>query len=90
MSIEIRMQSTPNPNARKFILPEQWFSHPQNFASVEAAAAHPLAMRLFALGGIYNVFLVQDFVTVNKLPNVAWEALEEQIKLTMIDYVHES
>lgn len=85
MSASIQVSPTPNPNAKKFILPEQRFAQAQNFSSPEAAAIHPLAARLFALGDIYNVFLAQDFVTVNKLPAADWAELEERIKATIVD-----
>ena len=75
MSVEI--QHTPNPNARKFVLPAKHFDRPLSFAGPDAASAHPLAAQLFALGTIYNVFMVQDFITVNKLPDADWEPLEE-------------
>ncbi len=79
----IQVQKTPNPNALKFILPEKKFAQPLNFASAAAAAAHPLATQLFGLGNIYNVFMVQDFITVNKLPETPWSPLDAEIQ-TMI------
>jgi len=84
MSVQIQSQSTPNPNARKFVLPEKRFAQAQNFSAAPDAADQPLVAELFALGGIYNVFLAQDFITVNKLPAVPWAALDEQIQLTII------
>ncbi len=84
--MSIQVQHTPNPNARKFILPEKHFPQPLNFSGAEAAAQHPLAARLFALGDIYNVFMVQDFVTVNKLPDRAWEPLERRVQAVLADY----
>jgi hypothetical protein len=87
--MQIQSHATPNPNARKFVLPEKLFAIPQNFASVAAANAHPLAAHLFALNGVYNVFLVQDFVTVNKRPDVPWDALEEPIERIILDYLAE-
>ncbi len=47
---------------------------------------HPLAQRLFALPGVYNVFMAQDFITVNKLPGVEWDALEKDIQSTIAEY----
>ncbi len=84
--MDILIQSTPNPNALKYILPSPQFASPLSFPSAEAAAAHPLAARLFALGGIYNVFMVRDFVTVNKLPEVDWEPLREHVRTTVEAY----
>ena len=72
------VQPTPNPNAMKFVLAGARFAQPLSFTSAAAAAAHPLAAQIFATGGVYNVFMVQDFVTVNKLPDVPWEPLRDQ------------
>lgn len=84
--MQLKVQKTPNPNALKFVLPAQKFGQPLNFSSVEAAAAHPLAAQLFALGTIYNVFMVQDFITVNKLPHVPWTELETAIQTLIVEY----
>jgi hypothetical protein len=73
--MEVRRQATPNPNAMKFVLPGRRFSQSQNYATAAAAADHLLAAQLFRLEGVTNVFLAQDFVTVNKRPDVAWENL---------------
>lgn len=77
--MSIQVQQTPNPNARKFVLPAHRFAQSCNFGSAESAAADPVAQRLFGLEGVYNVFMAQDFVTVNKRPDVAWEPLEAAV-----------
>jgi len=84
--MSVSIQQTPNPNARKFILPAKHFPKALSFADAAAAATHPLASRLFALGTIYNVFMVQDFVTINKLPAVDWVDLEEAASAIIADY----
>ena len=76
VSSSIVIQPTPNPNAHKFVLPHVRFARSQNFAGVEDAAEDVLAARLMALEGVYNVFWAQDFVTLNKRPDVKWDALE--------------
>ena len=83
--MEISVQETPNPNARKFVLPAVFFTESTNFPSVESAAKSPLASKLFALGGIYNVFWVRDFVTVNKYPDVDWETLSDKISAVILE-----
>jgi len=88
MSISAR--PTPNPNARKFLLPSRHFPQPINCSSAAAAAAHPLAERLFALEGIYNVLLAQDFVTINKRPDMAWDVLEERAAAIISTWLQES
>lgn len=77
--MSVQIQPTPNPNAHKYVLPSVHFSAPVNVSSVEEAASHPLAARLFALANVYNVFLVQDFVTVNKVADAEWQEVDEKV-----------
>ena len=58
-------------------------------ANTDAAAARedPLARALFALGQVYNVFMVQDFVTVNKYPDAAWDELEPAVRQAIAAYL---
>lgn len=85
--MDITAQTTPNPNALKFVLPNKFFDRPLSFPSEEKARTHPLAAELFALGYVYNVFMVQDFVTVNKLPHVQWDAIQDQIEAIIVRYI---
>ena len=87
MSMSIQAHATPNPNAMKFTLGERRFATPRSYASQQAAEADPLAAALFALGGVYNVFMVQDFVTVNKVPERSWETLVEPIQGCIARYL---
>ena len=43
-----------------------------NFSSAEAAAEHPFAAAVFALGGVAAVFGVNDFVTVTRVADADW------------------
>ena len=87
--MSIRVQQTPNPNARKFILPAHLFDRPVNYGSPASAAGEPLAERLFALPGVYNVFTAQDFVTVNKTPHSAWEPLESAVLAVLAEFLNQ-
>ncbi|OZA07074.1 MAG: NifU family protein, partial [Rhodobacterales bacterium 17-64-5] len=69
----IQTESTPNPATLKF-LPGQTVLQlgTADFPSVDAAAASPLARRIFAAGGVTGVFFGTDFVTVTKADDVDW------------------
>lgn len=82
----IQMRQTPNPNARKFVLAGIRFEGSRNYA-LGQAVDHPLAARLLALEGVYNVFLAQDFVTVNKAPGVEWMPLQSAVEHYLADYL---
>lgn len=84
--MEIAVQPTPNPNARKFVLAGHRFPRPLNVNSAQEAAHHPLARSLLAIPGVYNVFMVQDFVTVNKLPDADWDGVEAAVRTTLQEH----
>jgi hypothetical protein len=86
----VQAHKTPNPNALKFVLPAARFPQPLSFPGPAAAQVNPLAQAIFALDGVYNVFMAQDFVTVNKRPDVPWEPLADQVQALIECYLAET
>ncbi len=84
--MSVSVHPTPNPNARKFVLAEKRFAMPRNFPAT-VPADDPLAVRLLALDGVYNVFMALDFVTINKLSDVEWEPLEAAVTAILTEYM---
>ena len=76
----IEVQATPNPNARKFMLDRVISPQPISFFKAEAAVGHPLAAKLFEIGGVTSLLLLGDFVTVNKQPQAKWSAITKKVK----------
>lgn len=63
----IQTEATPNPETLKFLPGLQVLPHgTANFPSVEDAAISPLALRLFDIDGVSEVFLGSDFISVSK------------------------
>lgn len=76
----IQTETTPNPATLKFlpgreVLPAGTTASP-NFTDAEAAKASPLAVRLFAVGGVEGVYLGGDFITVTKAQGRDWTELK--------------
>ncbi|MFC7703840.1 NifU family protein [Plastorhodobacter daqingensis] len=76
----IQTESTPNPATLKF-LPGQTVLEmgTADFPSPDAAAASPLARRIFAVDGVAGVFFGTDFITVTKSDAVAWEHIKPAV-----------
>ena len=76
----IQTETTPNPATLKF-LPGQPVLKigTADFPSAEAAGNSPLARRLFGVDGVDAVFLGNDFVTVTKRDDIAWEHVKPAI-----------
>jgi Fe-S cluster biogenesis protein NfuA len=77
----IQTEATPNPATLKF-LPgkEVLLEGTADFRDAEsAAAASPLAGKLFSISGVTGVFFGYDFVTVTKNDSLEWQHLKPAI-----------
>src|SRR5438105_4191502 len=81
MAFEVQeVQSTPNPNAIKFVLDRPIAPERLSFLDRTQADDHPLAARLFAINGVNSVMLLGDFVTVVKSPAIKWSSITGKVK----------
>jgi hypothetical protein len=74
------VQPTPNPNAAKFILDRDISTAPMSFFNAESATDYPLAKKLFAIPGVSSLLFLNDFVTINKRPDVAWDEITKSVE----------
>jgi Fe-S cluster biogenesis protein NfuA len=83
----IQTEQTPNPATLKF-LPGRavMTTGTANFTSAEAAAASPLAERLFALPDVAGVFFGADFITVTKQDEGDWYRLKPAILAAIMEH----
>lgn len=78
--VSVDIQPTPNPNAMKFNLSVKVLEEgSKSYTSKEAAAESPLASRIFELEGVTSVFMLGNFVTVNKTDAASWNVLAPEI-----------
>jgi NFU1 iron-sulfur cluster scaffold homolog, mitochondrial len=83
----IETESTPNPATLKFLPGRDVLgARTADFPDAAAAAASPLALRLFALPGVARVFLGGDFVTVTKDDQTEWQALKPRVLGAVMDH----
>ncbi len=73
-------QSTPNPNALKYILDGPISRQPVSFFNAEAAKDHSMARSFFEISGVTSVLLLGDFLTINKAPEARWEMITKGVK----------
>lgn len=75
----IQTEATPNPATLKFIPGQQVLaSGTADYRDAGAAAASPLATRLFEIDGVTGVFLGPDFISVTK-DSAEWPHLKPAI-----------
>ena len=79
------IQSTPNPNALKITLDRLVSEQPISFLHAEAAADHPLAKCLFSIPGVCSLFLLNDFITINKSPDAPWADITRRVRQVLAE-----
>lgn len=74
--VEVVPEPTPNPAALKFTLDRpSTENRTETFREGSDPAASPLGAAIFQLGGVTNVFLTANFVSVTKDDATDWDAL---------------
>ncbi|MDF1808235.1 MAG: NifU N-terminal domain-containing protein [Phycisphaerales bacterium] len=79
----VRVESTPNPNARKLIV-EPAPGSIRSYFKPEDAQDDPLAQSLFLIPEITNVLIHTKFITVCATPGTNWGSLTKQLKKTLL------
>ena len=87
MEIKTMVQSTPNPNALKFVLNVPVRNQGKvTYKNAGQCKYNPMALALFAVPNITEVYFFDNYVTVTQDGNVDWDQIEEQIKKIILEY----
>jgi len=87
MEIKTMIQSTPNPNALKFVLNVPVKTQGKViYKNVGQCRYNPMAAALFTIPNITEVYMFDNYVTVTQDGSVDWDHIEEQIKKLILEY----
>lgn len=87
MSKVVNIESTPNPNALKFVVKDPILKiGVRSFKDFESSIGDSLASGLFSIGQVSSVFYMDRFVTVNKEQEANWSDLIDPICECIEDY----
>lgn len=76
----VKIEDTPNPNAKKFIFKEPLtFGITCSFDDAEQAKDDPLVRALFCIAHITSVFYVDNWLTVTQDGGANWADLEQKV-----------
>jgi NFU1 iron-sulfur cluster scaffold homolog, mitochondrial len=73
-------QATPNPNALKCLLDRTVSTRPRSYFGPDQVQDDPLATALFGLGGITNLLINDDWITVSKAANADWKTIKSGVE----------
>jgi Fe-S cluster biogenesis protein NfuA len=84
----IYTEQTPNPESLKFVTNKMLYSGTADFKTKELALEYsPMATALFELPYVKSVYICNNFVTLTKEINYAWEDLMIRTKDFIKEYV---
>jgi len=77
---DITVEGTPNPNAAKFVVSGASLgTRSRSYFGADEAGDDQLATRLFGVDGVRALLIVDNFITVTKADEVAWDDIVEDI-----------
>ena len=87
MDIKILIQSTPNPNALKFVLNVPVKTEGKViYKNVDQCKDNPLAAAIFTVSNVAEVYMFDNYITVTQDGTVDWDVIEDQIKRIVLEY----
>ena len=86
MDIKVMIQSTPNPNALKFVLSVPVKAEGKvTYKSAQECGNNPMAKALFTVPNVSEVYFFDNYITVTQDGNADWDAIEDQIKQIVLE-----
>ena len=87
MTVEITVQDTPNPDARRFVLDKPVQEEPRGrFFTDPAATDDALAKSLLELDGVSGAMMLPTSVTINKAGDASWDEVEPAARAALESY----
>jgi len=89
-TISIYTEMTPNPETMKFVVNRLLYPGKSiEFTDEASARPSPLATELFSFPFIKGVFIMSNFVTLTKVPDVHWDDVIPTLKAFLKSYLEE-
>lgn len=87
VTVDISIQDTPNPDARRFVLDKPVQDEPRGrFFTDPASTDDALAKALLELEGVSGAMLLPTSVTVNKDADASWDQVEPAARAALEAY----
>ena len=87
VAIEIYAESTPNPGVMKFVANRMLTSQTFEFKNIDEAKDAPLAIELFKLPFIKEVFISENYVSVAKFDIAEWSEVANKVRSFIRQYI---
>jgi Fe-S cluster biogenesis protein NfuA len=87
--VTVYAESTPNPSTLKFVANKKLVTAPFDFKSIDDAAHAPLAKALFHFPFVKEVFVDENYVSVQKYEVADWDEVVTETREFIRDYIQD-
>lgn len=87
--VTVYAESTPNPSTLKFVANKKLVSSPFEFKSLDDTAGAPIAEALFQFPFVKEVFIDENYISIQKYDRMEWDDVVMQTREFIRDYIHE-
>jgi len=87
--VTVYAESTPNPSVMKFVANKKLVLDSAEFKSIDDAELSPLAQKLFHFPFVKEIFMDENYISINKYDMAEWELITNELRGFIKDYIEE-
>jgi NFU1 iron-sulfur cluster scaffold homolog, mitochondrial len=85
--ISIYAESTPNPSVLKFVANKMLTSKTAEFKNIDETAASPLAKELFQFPFVKEIFIDENYVSIQKFEIADWQEITLEVRTFIKEFI---
>lgn len=89
LPVTVYAESTPNPSVMKFVSNMKLVLDSVEFKNIDDAKNSPLAQKLFHFPFVKEVFIDENYVSINKYEVASWEEITLELREFIRDFLQE-
>jgi len=87
LAIEIYAETTPNPSVMKFVSNKMLSSQTFEFKNIDDAKEAPIAIELFKLPFVKEIFISENYISITKYDMAEWSDIGQEVRSFIRDYI---
>ncbi|GAB1307763.1 NifU family protein [Urechidicola sp. KH5] len=86
-AIEVYAETTPNPAVQKFVSNKRLTSKSYEFKNIDEAKDAPIAIELFKLPFVKEVFISENYISITKFEVAEWPQVTADVRSFIRNYI---
>ncbi len=87
--VTVYAETTPNPSVMRFVANKKLVIAPTEFKNIDATANAPLARELFNFPYVKEIFIDENYISVNKFDIADWNEISMELREFITKYIQD-